>query len=198
MPQRRHRRLVIGICLSAKERRSAGDVDHISTVLLQGVEDLLPESRKPAGHWRIGRNRQVVAFLDDAACDRPLQYLADFGHELQLIQIWAEEDRVPPWKGELELVDAETDARLRLQFDEAARDRYTRAFDAFSTQLQQLALRNAGRYAGVSTNVPLEEVIFGLVRFVGHYPPPDAVGTPDSALRSSPLATLFSFSNSRM
>jgi hypothetical protein len=54
-------------------------------------------------------------------CERALQYLADFGHELMLLQIWAEEDRTPPWTGELELRDAETGAALKLDFDDEAR-----------------------------------------------------------------------------
>ena len=43
-----------------------------------------------------------------------------------LLQIWADEDRDPPWTGELELRDAETGAALKLDFDEDARERYTR------------------------------------------------------------------------
>lgn len=107
-------------------------------------------------------------FLDDRDCLRPLQYLADFGHELLLIQIYSEEDRMPPWNGELELVDAETLAQVRLQFDEQAREQYTRAFDEYSAALQQLAVRNGGRFAGVSTATTLEDIIFGaLVRTRG-------------------------------
>ncbi len=85
-----------------------------------------------------------------------------------LIQIFADEDRTPPWNGELELVDAETNAEVRLQFDEEARERYTKAFDEYSGALQQLAVRNGGRFASVSTATPLEDVIFGsLVRTRG-------------------------------
>ncbi|MGI8989245.1 MAG: DUF58 domain-containing protein [Bryobacteraceae bacterium] len=110
----------------------------------------------------------ISDFLDDTGSEKPLQYLSDFGHELLLVQIWAEEDRVPPWTGELELVDAETNENLKLQFDEEARERYTRAFDEFAASLQQLALRNGGRYVGVSTSMPLEEIVFGsLVRARG-------------------------------
>ena len=107
-------------------------------------------------------------FLDDGDCLKPLQYLSDFGHELLLIQIYAEEDRTPPWNGELELVDAETNAQVRLQFDDQARAQYTRAFDDYSAALQQLAVRNGGRFAGVSTATSLEDIIFGsLVRTRG-------------------------------
>ena len=110
----------------------------------------------------------ISDFLDDHGCEKPLQYLADFGHELLLLQLWAEEDRTPPWLGELELSDAETGERVRMQVDAEARDRYTRAFDAFSVDLQQLANRSGGRYVGISTAQPLEDVIFGsLVRARG-------------------------------
>src|SRR5208283_1442868 len=73
----------------------------------------------------------ISDFLDDNGCERALQYLSDFGHELMLLQIWAGEDRTPPWTGELELRDAETGAALKLDFDGAARARYTRAFDEY-------------------------------------------------------------------
>jgi uncharacterized protein (DUF58 family) len=107
----------------------------------------------------------ISDFLDDKGCERPLQYLADFGHELILIQLWAEEDRVPPWDGQLDLADAETGATLDLAFDEGARRSYTAAFDDYAQAVQRIGLRNSGRYAGLSTSTPIEEAIFGpLVR----------------------------------
>jgi len=103
----------------------------------------------------------VSDFLDDTDCERPLQYLSDFGHELMLVQVWAQEDRVPPWDGELELEDAETGQRVELAFDTDARTQYTAGFDDYATRLRHVALRNGGRYVGLPTNVPLEEAIFG-------------------------------------
>ncbi|HTT62690.1 MAG TPA: DUF58 domain-containing protein [Bryobacteraceae bacterium] len=103
----------------------------------------------------------ISDFLDDQGCERALQFLADFGHELMLLQIWSEEDRTPPWDGDLELEDAETGGRLKVQFDPSARARYTESFDQFSTTLQKLAWRNNGRYAGICTAQPVEEIVFG-------------------------------------
>jgi uncharacterized protein (DUF58 family) len=103
----------------------------------------------------------ISDFLDDKGCERPLQYLADFGHELMLLQVWAEEDRTPPWGGELELLDSESGEHMKLQFDDAARQRYTRAFDEYADSIQHLAMRSGGRYVGICTSQPLEEVIFG-------------------------------------
>jgi uncharacterized protein (DUF58 family) len=110
----------------------------------------------------------ISDFLDDRGFDKPLQFLADDGHELMLLQIWAEEDRTPPWLGELELVDAESGEHVKLQVDEAARRRYTRSFDAYAEAIQQVAVRSGGRYAGISTAQPLDEIIFGpLLRIRG-------------------------------
>jgi uncharacterized protein (DUF58 family) len=110
----------------------------------------------------------VSDFLDDNGCERALQYLADFGHELMLLQIWAEEDRTPPWTGELDLRDAETGAALNLDFDDAARAQYTRAFDEYSSGIETMAIRSGGRYAGIATSQSLESVLFGeLIRVRG-------------------------------
>ncbi len=108
----------------------------------------------------------ISDFLADSDCLRPLQYMADFGHELLLIQLWGEEDRQPAGKGEvelgdMELIDAESEARLRIDFDEEAVRSYTEAFDRHAEEIKRLALRNGGRYAGISTHMPLEEAVFG-------------------------------------
>jgi uncharacterized protein (DUF58 family) len=103
----------------------------------------------------------ISDFLDDANCDKPVQYLADFGHDLILIQIWADEDRQPPWEGELDLEDAETGARVQLAFDEVARAEYTAGFDQYTANLRQVALRNGGRYVGLTTSIPVEDALFG-------------------------------------
>ncbi len=103
----------------------------------------------------------ISDFFDDGDCERALQYLADFGHELLLIHVWDEDDRTPPWNGWLELTDAETGQRLDLAFDDRAREEYAGEFDAWARQLRNTALRNNGRYVGLSTSVPVEDAIFG-------------------------------------
>ncbi len=99
-------------------------------------------------------------FLDEG-CDKALQYLADYGNELMLLHIWADEDRTPPWNGECDLVEAESGARLHIHVDAEARARYTEEFDKFAASIRSVAMRNSGRYAGIPTSLPLDEAIFG-------------------------------------
>jgi uncharacterized protein (DUF58 family) len=134
-----------------------------------GATDYLAVTREFIGSYsQRGLIIVLSDFLDDGGCERALQYLSDFGHEMMLLQLWTEEDRRPPWTGELDLRDAETGATLKLDFDELARERYTRAFDEYSGNLQTIALRSGGRYAGLSTSLPLDSVIFGeLIKMKG-------------------------------
>jgi hypothetical protein len=144
-------------------------MDKIAAWELQGATDYLAAIREFIGTYsQRGLVIIISDFLDDRGCDRALQYLIDFGHELMLLQVWADEDRVPPWTGELDLRDAETGAALRLDFDDVARQRYTRAFDEYASQIEAMAFRSGGRYAGVATSQPIEDLIFGdLIRARG-------------------------------
>jgi uncharacterized protein (DUF58 family) len=127
-----------------------------------GITDFFQVSRSFASDY-LQRGLLIVIsdFLDDGDCFRALQYLADFGHELLLLQVYAEEDREPPYDGELDIEDAETGSRLQLSFDGTARREYTDAFDAYSDSLERVAERNGGRFVRVSTAMPLEQAIFG-------------------------------------
>jgi uncharacterized protein (DUF58 family) len=147
---------------SGGRHRFGGVMDNLGALTAGGSTDYQRVIREFISNYsQRGLIIIVSDFLDDAGCERGLQYLADYGHELMLIQLWADEDRTPPWTGELELQDAETGNRMKLDFDDQARARYTRAFDEFGAGLQHLALRSGGRYIGVSVSAPLEDVIFG-------------------------------------
>ena len=144
-------------------------MDSLAALEAQGQTDALAVVREFISSYSQSGVLIIVSdFLDEGGWEKALQYLADYGHELMLLQLWAEEDRTPPWLGELDLRDAETGAALKVDFDEDARARYTRAFDEYSHDLQKLALRSGGRYAGISTGQALETVIFGdLIRMRG-------------------------------
>ena len=162
-------RLLQRILSSGGRHRFAGVTEGLMTLNAGGSTDYLAVVREFIGSYsQRGLVIVISDFLDDRGVERALQYLTDYGHELMLLQIWADEDRTPPWAGELELRDAETGAGVKLDFDEAARQRYTRAFDEYCGGIQTMAMRSNGRYAGIATSQSLESVIFGdLIRVRG-------------------------------
>lgn len=103
----------------------------------------------------------ISDFLEIQDCLRPLQYLADFGNELLLVQLWSENDRFPSETGEWEFVDAESGEQVSIAVDADCAAAYTAAFDSYSAELRRLAESNGGRYAGLSTALPIEEAMFG-------------------------------------
>lgn len=137
-------------------------VNYISGLRLGGSTSFMQITRDFISRYpQRGLAIIISDFLDDTDCEKPLQYLADFGHELILVQVWADEDRQPPWQGELDLEDAETGGRVQLAFDETARAAYTAEFDKYALHLRDVALRNGGRYVGLTTSVPIEDALFG-------------------------------------
>lgn len=155
-------RLSQRIFCAGGRHRFPGVMDSLSAMTASGATDYTAVVRDFIGSYsQRGLVIIISDFLDDQGCERALQYLADFGHELLLLQVWSDQDRDPPWVGELELRDAETGAGLKLDFDEEARKRYTRAFDEYSSVIQTMAFRSGGRYASIATSQPLESVIFG-------------------------------------
>lgn len=141
-------------------------VSFLTELECSGVTNFLQVARQfVAKYPQRGLLIIISDFLDENDCEKPLQFFTDFGHELQLLHVWAEEDRTPPWDGQLDLHDAETYENIEVTFDTAARDAYSAAFDEFARGIQRAALRSGGRYVGLSTNTSIEEAVFGpLVR----------------------------------
>ena len=127
-----------------------------------GVTDFLTVVREFLNEYpQRGLVIVISDFLDESGCEKALQYLADYGNELMLVQLWADEDRNPPWTGEVELTDAENGGKLRIQVDDEARRRYTEGFDTFAAGIKEVALRSGGKYAGLPVSMSLEDAIFG-------------------------------------
>ena len=143
-------------------------VDFLSALEPQGPSSFLQVARWSVNAWpRPGLLVIISDFLDEVDVLKPLQYLADFGHELLILQLWTPFDRDPAYDGEVMVTDAETGNRLELSLNAEARERYTDAFERHAGQIEDLAMRSGGRYAGIQTTVPLEEAIFNSLDWAG-------------------------------
>lgn len=106
-------------------------------------------------------------FLDDADIVAPLQNIADMGHELALIHLAGPDERLPPLDGELELVEAESGALVRVHLDREAAGEHAAAYDAYAERIERVALRNGGRYEHLTTDLSIEEALFESMRALG-------------------------------
>ena len=124
------------------------------TNLRQPIRDYLMRYTAP------GLTFVLSDFLDPDERELPLEHLANEGHEIYLLHIAGPADREPPWRGELELFDAESDGVLRVSLDETAAREYREAYDSFCRRLDEHAKRSQAEYLHLSTAVPLEQVLF--------------------------------------
>jgi uncharacterized protein (DUF58 family) len=161
-----------GLRCGGGRHRFAPVASYLADLECSGKTDFEKVARELLGESRQKGLLIVISdFLGGPDCLKPLQYLADYGHELFLVQLWEERERVPPETGDLEISEAETGEVLKITFDESARQRYTEAFDQHAEALRRLALRNQGRYAAIPTSANLEEAVFSALTAV-----PQAVG----------------------
>jgi uncharacterized protein (DUF58 family) len=156
------------ICGGGRHRFQPAEA-FLRSLVPSGKTDFHASVRQFIAEYRQRGLLMVISdFLEDEDCLRPLQYLADFGHELLLIQVWSDEDRAPSGNGEMELMDAETGDVVTVGLNDESRDEYTANFDRYCEQIRKLAQRNGGRYVGIPAGIPLEEAVFGsLVRSQG-------------------------------
>jgi uncharacterized protein (DUF58 family) len=163
-----HDRLLESFICSGGRHRFQPAVRYLSSLSPSGTTNYMQVAKQFANNYpQRGLLLVISDFLDGEDACRPLQYLAELGHELLLIQLWSKEDREPSWDGQVELTDAETGDYIELSLDSDARAAYTRAFDGYAMQLTDVANRNGGRYVPLSIETSLEEAIFSSLMHSG-------------------------------
>ena len=125
-----------------------------TTSFQRPVRDYLMKYRVP------GLTFVLSDFLDPSGSHIPLEHLANQGHEVHLLHLAGPADREPPWRGDLELHDAESGALLYVSLDDASVREYTEAYDHFCAELERNAIRSRAHYLQISTVTSLEQALF--------------------------------------
>lgn len=107
---------------------------HPSRGLLLVVSDLLDTSDWPSALRRLGRA----------------------GHELCLVRVTAREDVAPTLGGELDLIDSETNERIRVTVTRALLQAYQRELDAHVSRCRDAVTRAGGRYVEIASEASTE------------------------------------------
>ena len=124
------------------------------TAFQRPVRDYLMKYRVP------GLTFVLSDLLDPNGFELPLEHLANEGHEVYLLHIAGPEDREPPWRGELELHEPESDEVLRVSLDDESAREYRDAYDDFCQSIERHAHRSRAECLHMSTDEPLEDVLF--------------------------------------
>ena len=129
-----------------------------------GPTDLVAAARNAAAQLT---GRGVVVLLSDLldpAADRVIRELASTRSELIVLHVLSPQELDPPLEGDLRLVDAETGEGVDVTADLATIDAYRERLATWKEAFATLAAKRQATYVDLSTDVPLNELIFAELR----------------------------------
>jgi uncharacterized protein (DUF58 family) len=131
---------------------------------VEGPTDLVAAARHAAAQL-AGRGVVIlISDLLDPAADRVIRELASTRSELIVLHVLSPDELDPPLEGDLRLVDAETGASVDVTADLATIDAYRDRLAAWKEGFASLAARRQATYVDLSTDVPLNELVFAELR----------------------------------
>ena len=129
-----------------------------------GPTDLVAAARHAAAQLH---GRGVVVLMSDLldpAADRVIRELAATRSELIMLHILSPDELDPQLEGDLRLVDTETGAGVDITADLATLDAYRSRLAAWKESFADLAARRRASYVDLSSDVPLNDLIFAELR----------------------------------
>jgi hypothetical protein len=106
----------------------------------------------------------LVSDLLDPAADRVIRELASTRSELIVLHVLSPQELDPPLEGDLRLVDAETGEGVDVTADLATIDAYRDRLASWKEGFASLAAHREATYVDLSSDVPLNELIFAELR----------------------------------
>ena len=105
-----------------------------------------------------------TAALVDPAADRVIRELASTRSELIVLHVLSPQELDPQLEGDVRLVDRETGEAVDVTADLATVDAYRSRLTAWREAFAELATKRAATYVDLSTETPLNELIFAELR----------------------------------
>ena len=129
-----------------------------------GATDLVAAARHAAAQLT---GRGVVVLLSDLldpGADRVIRELASTRSELIVLHVLSPQELDPQLEGDLRLVDAETGEGIDMTADLTTIDAYKDRLAAWKAGFAELAAKRAVTYVDLSTETPLNDLIFAELR----------------------------------
>jgi uncharacterized protein (DUF58 family) len=129
-----------------------------------GPTDLVAAARHAAAQL-TGRGVVIlISDLLDPAADRVIRELASTRSELIILHVLSPDELDPPLEGDLRLVDVESGESIDVTADLATIDAYRARLVAWKESFAHLAARRQASYVDLSSDVPLNDLIFAELR----------------------------------
>src|SRR5918996_1274688 len=129
-----------------------------------GPTDLVAAARHAAAQL-TGRGVVIlISDLLDPAADRVIRELAATNSELVILHVLTPDELDPPLEGDLRLVDVESGESIDVTADLATIDAYRARLVAWKESFAHLAARRQASYVDLSSDVPLNDLIFAELR----------------------------------
>ena len=93
--------------------------------------------------------------------------LAGRGYDVTVLQILAPDEIDPEFRGDFKLRDSETGDTVEITADVESIDRYRQGLDAWQNKWRQFAHSRRAGFITISTDLPLEELLFTQLRSQG-------------------------------
>lgn len=106
----------------------------------------------------------LLSDLFDPGWHEGLRALVARRFEVTVLHILAPDEVTPPLEGDLQLVDVETGEACEVTADYATLRRYDESLAAWQRELRTFCGQRGINYAFVETSLPLEELLFALLR----------------------------------
>ena len=117
---------------------------------------------------RTGLTIVISDFFDPRGFQDGMDRLRYHRHEPQLIQLYDETEANPPLRGELELMDVESETCRAVTVTERTLRQYRRLFADFVESVRGYARRHGLACVQTPTNVPFDELILQMMRISGN------------------------------
>jgi uncharacterized protein (DUF58 family) len=147
---------------SSRVLRLLADLSSIEPA--DGRTDLVTAARHAAAQLSGRGVIILVSDLLDPAADRVIRELASTRSELIVLHVLSPQELDPQLEGDLRLVDRETGEAVDLTADLATVDAYRTRLGAWKEAFAEVARKRAATYVDLSTETPLNELIFAELR----------------------------------
>jgi uncharacterized protein (DUF58 family) len=122
--------------------------------------------------WPIARQRRgmtvlITDGLGDSPIDPAISALGGARQEGAVLQLLAPEEIAPDWNGDARLRDAETEVEREFTLTPATRTAYVAALARRTHEIERSAHRRGLRFARLSTDQPIEDMVLQTMRGLG-------------------------------